>query len=268
MPAQIPDKSALVGAGYTSDVYAWGEGRVLKLYHAGVAAARVQREFTVTRVIREAGLGAPAVYDLVELDGRLGIVFERIEGPSLVNLVQARPWKLFSVARQFAELHAELHSRPGAADLPRLDQQIDGALQAGVQLSESEKQALRARLANLPQGDALCHGDFHPGNILCTNSGSIIIDWGRANRGPPLADVARTSFLFQHAELPPTTPRAFRLLFESLRSLLHRTYLKRYLQLRPGTPEQIAAWKTALASLSWNRELEALSGITMNSLAR
>jgi uncharacterized protein (TIGR02172 family) len=259
MPDQVPDKDALLGTGFTSDVYAWGKGRVLKLFHPGRPASRVHCEFTVTRVIRDAGLSAPAAYDLVELDGRLGIIFERIDGPSLADLVQARPWTLFAVARQFAELHAVLHSHRPPDELPHQYEWIDSAIQAAGHLSDAEKLNVRSRLADLPHGDALCHGDFHPGNILCSKSGPVIIDWGKATRGHPLGDVAQTSYLFQNASLPPSTPRTFRLLFESLRAILHRTYLKRYLQLRSGTLEQIAAWKIPVetAVVSRRREAEA-----------
>ena len=254
----------MVGAGYTSDVYAWGEGRVLKLFHLGKPASRAQREFAVTRSVRVAGQPAPMAYDLIELDGRFGIVFERIDGPSLEDLAQARPWKLFAMARQLAELHVALHSHQPRIELPPQQQWIEEAIQDVEHLSASEKLAIRGQLAALPRGDALCHGDFHPGNILCGKNGPVIIDWGRASRGHPLGDVAWTSWLFEHARLPQTMPSTFRLLFESLRGLLHRTYLKRYLQLRPGTLEEISAWKIPLqtAAVSWGRGTGALKQIS------
>ncbi len=259
MPDRVPGREALVGAGYTSDVYAWGEGRVLKLFHLGKPASRAQREFAVTRSVREAGLPAPMAYDLIELDGRFGIVFERIDGPSLVDLAHARPWKLFAMARQLADLHVVLHNHPPPIELPPQQQWIDEAIRDVEHLSDNEKLTIRGQLAALPRGDTLCHGDFHPGNILCSKSGPVIIDWGRASRGHPLGDVAWTSYLFGHARLPPTMPRTFRLLFENLRGLLHRAYLKRYLQLCPGTLQEIAAWKIPLqtAAISWGRRTGA-----------
>jgi len=42
----------------------------------------------------------------------------------------------------------------------------------------------------------MCHGDFHPGNVMLSDRGPMIIDWVDACRGNPLADVARTSILF------------------------------------------------------------------------
>src|SRR6478752_2749091 len=100
--------AAIIGRGFTADVYAWGDGRVLKLFHPG-APDRPEREYRVTRAVHAAGLPAPAVYELVEVDGRAGIVFERVDGPSLFEYVQARPWKLWWAIRRLAELHAQIH---------------------------------------------------------------------------------------------------------------------------------------------------------------
>jgi hypothetical protein len=33
-------------------------------------------------------------------------------------------------------------------------------------LDEPRKQVLLTRLADMPEGDRLCHGDFHPINVL------------------------------------------------------------------------------------------------------
>ena len=48
------------------------------------------------------------------------------------------------------------------------------------------------RLAGLPDGDQLCHGDFRPDNLVLTASGPVVLDWMTATRGVPVADVVRT----------------------------------------------------------------------------
>src|SRR5262245_33786897 len=80
--------------GFTSDVYAWGKGQVLKLFLSSVPTATIEREFRTTRAVHAAGLPVPAAYKLVEVEGRRGIVFERIHGDSMFRHVQARPWML------------------------------------------------------------------------------------------------------------------------------------------------------------------------------
>ena len=236
----------LIGKGRTADVYAWGEGRILKFYQSWMPASAVEREYAVTRAAQAAGVPVPATYELVEMDGRYGIVFERIEGISLLAELQAKPWKLFAVARQLAELHAQIHNCRAPVELPDQRQQIESGINAAQNMVDTDKQAVQTYLMQLPDGDSLCHGDFHPDNILLSTRGPIIIDWLTGTRGRPLADVARTSLLFQTAGLPPSTPVHVRLLINMSRAVLHAIYLNRYLQLRPAKRQQIDEWRLPL----------------------
>jgi uncharacterized protein (TIGR02172 family) len=233
----------IIGKGLSSVVYPWGEGKVLKLFETWVQEAKIRREFTITQALHAARLPVPAVYEIVEQDGRLGIVFERIDGISLLKSVQARPWKLFSAVRQLAELHAQLHSVTAPPELPSQHEQLAGWIDAAKDYSPAQKEAARAHLARLPSGDAVCHGDFHPDNILLSQHGPIIIDWIAGTRGHPVGDVARTSILFEQASLPAEAPVHMKALLKCARTALHRTYLQYYFRLRPGSPEEIEAWR-------------------------
>jgi aminoglycoside phosphotransferase (APT) family kinase protein len=113
-------------------------------------------------------------------------------------------------------------------------------------LGDDEKQAARQRLSELPDGEAICHGDFHPGNILLTRRGPGVIDWMSGTRGHPLGDVAQTSLLFDIAKLPDDAPAHIRILMKVSRQLLHTNYLRRYLQLSTGTKQEIDVWRPAL----------------------
>jgi uncharacterized protein (TIGR02172 family) len=244
--AQQLARWVLVGKGFCSDVYVWGEGRVLKLFHGWVARERVEREYAVTRAVHAAGVPAPAAYELVEIEGRRGIVLERIDGVSLLGYTQARPWALFGAIRQLAELHAQIHRCTAPAGLPSLRERIHEGIDASDS-SAVDKQAARDRLATLPDGTSLCHGDFHPGNVLITARGPMVIDWDSASCGEPLGDVACTSRLMRTAGLPPWVPGYMHLLLRCLRTVMHRSYLKRYLQLYVGSRRQIEAWQAPLA---------------------
>jgi aminoglycoside phosphotransferase (APT) family kinase protein len=266
-PVREPPQSALVGKGFNSDVYAWGEGRVLKLFCHGVPRAKAEREYRATRAVHAAGLPTPAAYELVDIDGRCGIVFERVDGVSLLRHTLARPWMLFKAVRWLAELHAQIHRCKGPAELPAQREWIASDIDAADGLSAAEKEAARRRLADLPDGTALCHGDFHPENVLLTPSGPVIIDWDTATRGQPLGDVACTARLIQNAGLPPWSPRYAHLLLACTRRLMLRSYLKRYLELNAGSRQEIAAWRAPLAAARAWRVPGRQSG-SLLSLAR
>jgi uncharacterized protein (TIGR02172 family) len=237
------EKGALIGEGRTAQVYAWGDGHILKLYQEWMPAASIEWEFTTTRRVHDSGLPVPAADEILHVDGRMGIVFERIHGVSMLADLVANPGKIIPLSRLLAELHARLHACVLSADAYSQKQQIERAIGLDGSLSEPEKRIILDILGRLPDGNAICHGDFHPDNILMTGHGPVIIDWMTATRGHPLGDVARTALLFQTGGLPAGIAFGRRLVINALRRLIFSTYLKRYLQLHPASRSEIDAWK-------------------------
>ncbi|NQU29097.1 MAG: aminoglycoside phosphotransferase family protein [Anaerolineae bacterium] len=111
-------------------------------------------------------------------------------------------------------------------------------------LSPAQKESAINAVRQLPTGNKLCHGDFHPDNILMSTRGAVTIDWTTANMGNPLADLARSSLILQLGDLPPGTPAMTRWMVSAGRRLFHKTYLKHYFELRPENQEQFVAWRT------------------------
>jgi len=52
-------------------------------------------------------------------------------------------------------------------------------------------------LRDMPDGDRLCHGDFHPMNVLGKTSQPIVIDWPNACRGDPAGDACRSYLILK-----------------------------------------------------------------------
>jgi uncharacterized protein (TIGR02172 family) len=246
----------LIGKGRTADVYTHGPDRILKLYQPWMPAQVVQREYEITRAALTAGLPVPAADALLELDGRCGIVFERLEGPSMLKELAARPWRLLASARLLGELHARVHACAAPQYLPAQQAQIADGIRAAKELSQDVQEICLRRLAALPEGASFCHGDFHPDNILMTPRGPYIIDWQTGTCGQPLADVARTCLLFETSALPPGTPPAARLLVNASRSLIQSVYLRRYFQLRPAGRRALDTWRLPLLAARL-REVDA-----------
>lgn len=192
-----------------------------------------------------AGLPVPVVGELLEVGGRPGLLFERVAGISLTEAFRHRPWTLVATAKTLAELHATVHAHK-LPELPSCRTRLAERIRSVDGLPENVREAVLLKLEALPDGDQLCHGDFHPDNILLTRRGPVIIDWADAARGCALADVARTSLLLTAAKLPPTMPG--RRLIETIRHLVHRTYLRRYFQLHPEQQEDFTAWRLVVAA--------------------
>jgi aminoglycoside phosphotransferase (APT) family kinase protein len=99
-----------------------------------------------------------------------------------------------------ARLHARIHSQP-ARQFGSLKSRLETNIAGIGLLDEPLKQILLGRLADMPDGDRLCHGDFPPINVLGQNSLPMVIDWPDACRGDPAADICRSYLLLKlHAE--------------------------------------------------------------------
>ncbi len=48
-----------------------------------------------------------------------------------------------------------------------------------------------------PQQDTVCHGDFHPINVILSARGPMVVDWLDAARGDSAIDVARAHLMLE-----------------------------------------------------------------------
>ena len=245
----------LVGEGRTAEILSWDEGRVVRLFREEASRAYAQRELGVSRAVHDAGLPSPAVFlaetedGLVEIDGRFGITMEYIRGPSMLEEVTRRPWRLRSAARTFARIHLLIHAC-GDATLPSQRERLHLTVERIAKLvGEDVAERILRTLQGLPDGQAVCHGDFHPDNMLMGSEGPVVIDWGPATVGNPAGDVAWTAYLFRHAALPPGTTWACRLLANLIRRLFLRLYLRDYLRESEIRRDEIERWSVPMAAL-------------------
>jgi aminoglycoside phosphotransferase (APT) family kinase protein len=224
--------------GRTAEIFDWDEGRVLKLYRAEFPREWADWEAKITRAIGEAGVPAPQIFDVLDMEGRRGIIMERVHGPSMIANLLANLLNVVKHARLLAELHAQMHERT-ISDLPSQHESLRQRIQEAKVSSEIQAAALQ-RLDRLPEGAALCHGDFHPGNVVLTARGPRILDWPTAMCGNPLGDVARTSLILRLLEPSPEMSITWAL--RLVRNIFHATYRQRYMKLRSVSREAIEAW--------------------------
>jgi hypothetical protein len=237
----------LIAKGRTSEVYAWQEKQVLKLFYDWCPPHWIQHEIDIGHVMRTMVLSTPKMLDTVKINGRQGIIYERVEGLTMLGLLNSKPWLVRDFARQLAELQTQIHQQDGSSLHP-----VRSSLKATIlqveNLPSNLKTSILQLLEKLPDGSALCHFDLHPGQVLITAEGPVVIDWMTACQGHPLADVARSSIIFSIGQVPGART-VKRVIFDLLRGLFYRTYLSRYLELHPGfTREAVTTWMVPVAA--------------------
>jgi aminoglycoside phosphotransferase (APT) family kinase protein len=159
----------LLARGRDAAVFTHSPGRVLRRY---ARAADTAREVAVMDHARDHGYPVPFAEALSDTD----ILLERIDGPTMLDDLALRPWRVFAHARTLADLHRRLH----AIEAPRW-------------------------LPPFGDGDALLHLDLHPRNVLLGPRGPSVIDWANARRGRGEADVAHAWVILTTSEIDGVT---------------------------------------------------------------
>jgi aminoglycoside phosphotransferase (APT) family kinase protein len=158
--------------------------------------------------------------------------------------------------------HAELHrlgslpadARPGKVPhswlwLPRRLTQSGNSGQLAAALRNIELVQDRLEVAD----PVLCHGDFHPGNVLVSPGGSAlyVVDWTNVGVGDRHGDIAWTLLWFEIAGAAAPR-RASRVLMRVLRRRLQRAYLTGYQQVLPVDGERVKLWRPVSLLRIWS----------------
>jgi uncharacterized protein (TIGR02172 family) len=248
------NKGELIAEGRTAEVYAWGDHEVLKLYHGWWPLQNIEYEIRICRAVHDASISSPAVGDLIQLEGRYGLIYERIDGSSMQSIVFEDTSQTDKMARRFAHLQAQLHST-SAKGLPSQRQRLTRQITEQTILDEPGKQHALDVLSSLPDGISVCHGDLYPANVLVTSSGLTIIDWENASVGSPLADVARSLLAYAAAPLyVPTEPYLEPLLPTITR--FKDVYLDAYIAETGADRDMIEAWAVPIAAARLHEGIE------------
>jgi len=237
-----------IGEGREAEMFAWGDGKILRLLRYPDGARSNEFQAAAMAAAAASGVRVPAVIGAETVNGRPGLIMERISGRDLLTELGTRPWQLLRAGRTIGHAHAMLHEVRAPDRLFPLREVMRHRIRAAAQLPENLKEFSLAALDALPDGDRLCHGDFHPGNLLMDGDQPVIIDWSNVTRGHPDGDVARTLLMNRLGSLPPGTPVLLRIGAKFARGVLSAIYLRSYRQRRQLDIGAIRKWEIPVAA--------------------
>ena len=243
---------APIAEGRTAEIYLWDDRHILKLYRDWCPSDWVEYESQMARAVYEAGIPSPRAGELVEVNGRRGLIYQRLEGISMLEDMNARPWMIWKHARSLAELQVKIHQK-SVAGLPSYKDRLRYDIRETSQLTNVLREKVLAMLDLLPDETRVCHGDFHPANIFLTPDGPVAIDWMTACSGSPWADVARTSLVLSIGA--KAAGKQVSLFIRAAINLYHRTYLSRYRALTTGNSDELNRWIPVIAAARLNENI-------------
>lgn len=238
---------SLLAVGRTSDVYEFGRGSVVKVPRPTVPSHWAAREARFTRAVRELGASAPSVCDVVQVEGRDSIVFERVAGASMWDLIVATPRLARSMANELAEIHKDILRTGLPTDVDGLVERMSSKIEHAEVLCVEEREEALQIVGRMPRGAALLHGDLHPANVLMAERGPVVIDWFDAAIGHPVADVVRSSILvrpFPVADGRPHLPAAR----PGFLNEFHESYVLAMSDVIDSSPDEVRRWEAVVAA--------------------
>ena len=185
----------VLATGSRSVIHEWGEDSVAKVPRPSTPETWARFEHDYTSAVHACGAIVPAVVGLTTIDGRSVMLSKRVRGPSLWEALIENPNRATEYGKQLAETHLQiLRTRPPIT-VPSQRSRLSCKIREAARTKDPR--VLRA-LELLPPSTeitALCHGDFHPKNIILSVDGPVIVDWFDVSRGNAAGDVMRTLLL-------------------------------------------------------------------------
>ena len=187
-----------IAYGSRSTVHAWGNDAVAKVPVDRTPDHWIRSEADFSTAVRLVGAPVPEFLGFAEHDGRVVSLYRRAVGVLMWDAIVETPAAVGQHGRRLVELQVLLAGLVPPVGLPRQADRLTSKIRLAARRVDPDLDAARSALPP-PQREVMCHGDMHPGNVILTADGPMVVDWFDAARGDPLGDVARTAVLLTGA---------------------------------------------------------------------
>ncbi len=255
--AHIDPRGALATLGYAEtseprrvkggwDTLLWrfgtqdGREHSLRVYVLPRREEIARRERIALETCARAGLPAPRVETVGEVQGLPAMVLSWCPGIPILAFVEKKPWTLWRLGRLFGRTQAQMHAVMPPAEFIETAPE-DWISRIAVEDADLAEHARSLRLST----SSLIHMDFHPLNLVSDGTTVTgILDWAVAAAGDPRADLARTETILLAAPVPPGPLSA---LLNLARNVILRAWRSGYQEMAGPMPNYrpLRAWAGA-----------------------
>lgn len=186
----------LIAKRKNKEIYADND-TVVKLYVEGYSQSDILNEaLNQSRVEEFSNLNVPRLIEVGKLENRWAIISEKIEGKTISTLIKEEPENFDKYLNLFVDVQLAILSNEVPL-LNRIKEKFTRKLENATNIDENTKYELLQRLQGMKNHNKLCHGDYHPSNVIVKEDGTVyVIDWAHVTQGNASADAARTYLLF------------------------------------------------------------------------
>ena len=133
-------------------------------------------------------------------------------------------------------------------ELPSVKDILWNKIRICESIAQNSKDLLFSKMKKLPEGEHLCHLDYHPENIVVSLDGPLVIDWADAGKGNYLADVAMTSVLLEIGTLPIGMSLDRSSLLDNTMDRFFANYIMEYMKMCGKGDEELLVWRAPVAA--------------------
>lgn len=176
-----------IAEGNTAEIFEYEENKIIKLYKKNFPKEAVLKEFSNTLRINRLGLPSPKAFRIFFQAEKYAAIYEKIDGKPLDQLTDE-----FSKTEEIIKSF-ELQKKINSIQTEDFDSYKNFLFSYIKEKNNPENFEIIRKIKHLPDGNHLCHGDFHPQNILIEKDGSLCpIDFMNTTTGPVEFDIAWT----------------------------------------------------------------------------
>ena len=171
--------------------------KIIKLFVSSHPKSNVLNEaLNQARVEEFSNLNVPRLLEVTKVEDSWALVSEYVEGKTISTLMKEYPDKIDHYLDLFVKVQLVILENE-VPMLNRIKEKFREKLENSDNIDENIKYELLQRLEGMKNHKKLCHGDFHPSNVIVQEDGTVyVIDWSHVTQGNASADAARTYLLF------------------------------------------------------------------------
>ncbi|MCR6847210.1 MULTISPECIES: aminoglycoside phosphotransferase family protein [Bacillus] len=238
-----------IAKGNTAEIYLYNT-KVVKLFNEYLPDTESMNEAKKQKYAYSCGLSVPNVFEVTKIKNRQAIIMEYVKGDSmgdllLNNLNEAEHYINICVNEQ-KKIHA---IRVNTDEMEAMGERLELQIKYVHKLDEKQKESILNKLYSIKFEPRLCHGDFHPSNLILSEKNVNIIDWVDACSGDIRADVFRTYLLYAQSYIE-----------------LAEMYLRIYCSNTDLTRDEIFQWAPIMIGARFSEKVSPQNEVDLNKL--
>ena len=184
----------VIGEGAKGTVYRLNQDTIIKVYKDGVNKSDIDRERELAKKAFIVGIPTALSYDIVDVDGQMGSVFELLDAETLSEVLardEIGSEDFVKHVSDFARLLREIHEIDADDSIPPIKPLFYKWLdQAKTVLTEEETARITELLDKMQSPKKILHCDFHSNNVMIQNGEMLLIDMDTLSQGSPAGELA------------------------------------------------------------------------------